>query len=672
MNLQDLNVPQQAAITCIDKPCLVLAGAGSGKTRVITHKIAYLINHADFSPNKIRALTFTNKSAREMKQRIITLLGKKNTKGLGISTFHTFGLSIIQQEYHQLGLRRGFSIMDARDVESCLTELLLRADSDLAFVKQAMYQISRWKNEFINPESALKIADTPLEHTQALLYQEYQQYLIACNTLDFDDLIMMPVTLFQQDQSCLLRWQGKVQYLLVDEYQDTNTSQYELIKLICGTRQKLTVVGDDDQSIYAWRGAKPENISLLQKDFPSLQVIKLEQNYRSSSRILNAANTLITNNPHLFDKKLWSAAGQGEFIRVFPCKNADDESNRIAVDILSRRFQSNDDYQQFAILYRSNFQSRAYEKALRDHSIPYQITGGTAFFERQEIKDIMAYLRLLTNASDDRALLRIINTPRREIGASTIKTLANYAKQRRASLSTVIREFGLQQTLSKRAWIRLHGFADFIDEMRVKADQLDALTLTRELISQLDYADWLRDTCSSQKQAEAAMENIEELTSWIGNLQKQLEEPTLDRLVSHLSLMSILQNNEDNNEQNAVQLMTLHAAKGLEFPHVYIVGFEEDSLPHHQSQDVAGIEEERRLAYVGVTRAEKTLTLSHAKTRQKFGEIQHCEPSRFLFELPEADLEGAEHITSKLSESEKKQQGLNAFADLQAMLGNPQ
>jgi ATP-dependent DNA helicase Rep len=669
MNLQDLNAPQQAAISRVDKPCLVLAGAGSGKTRVITHKIAHLIHQAGYSPNRIRAVTFTNKAAREMNQRVVALLGKKNARGLNISTFHTFGLRIIQQEYLQLGLRRGFSIMDARDVEACLAELLHRSESDQSFVKQAMYQISRWKNEFINADSALQHAETQLEQIQARLYQEYQQYLIACNSIDFDDLIMMPVILFRRDQASLLRWQGKVEYLLVDEYQDTNTSQYELIKLVCGTRQKFTVVGDDDQSIYAWRGAKPENISRLQQDFPSLEVIKLEQNYRSSSRILDAANALISNNDHMFEKNLWSAAGPGDFIRVFPCRNADEESNQVAVDLLSKRFQNNDDYRQFAILYRSNFQSRTYEKALRDHSIAYQITGGTAFFERQEIKDIMAYLRLLTNPDDDRALLRIINTPRREIGATTIKSLANHAKQRRASLGKVINDLSLQQTISKRGWIRLQGFADLIEEMRIMADQLDALTLTRQLIAQIDYTDWLRETSSSQKQAEAAIENIDELTSWIGNLQKQLEDPTLERLVSHLSLMSILQNDEDKNEQNAVQLMTLHAAKGLEFPHVYIVGFEEDSLPHHQSQDAAGIEEERRLAYVGLTRAEKSLTLSYAKTRQKFGEVQHCEPSRFLFELPEADLEGAEHTASKLSEGEKKQQGLNHFADLQAMLG---
>jgi len=670
MNLQDLNAPQQAAITCIDKPCLVLAGAGSGKTRVITHKIGWLIDQAGYSPAKIRALTFTNKSAREMRQRITALLGKKSARGLHISTFHSFGLAIIQQEYRLLGLRKSFSIMDTKDVESCLTELTLRTGDDLDFVKQAMYQISRWKNEFISATEALQAADTPLLKTQAKLYEEYQQYLLACNSMDFDDLIMKPVLLFRQDSATLLKWQGMVHYLLVDEYQDTNTSQYEIIKLVCGTRQKFTVVGDDDQSIYAWRGARPENIKRLQHDFPDLQVVKLEQNYRSSSRILKAANSLIAHNEHLFEKNLWSAAGPGEFIRVFPCKSADEESNQVAVDIISRCLQSQHEFHQFAILYRSNFQSRAYEKALRDHSIPYKINGATSFFERQEIKDIMAYLRLITNPDDDRALLRIINTPRREIGAATIKTLANYANDRHTSLGKILKELGLQETLGRRARIRLQGFTDFIDEMRTRADQLDdALAFTKHLIAALDYPDWLRDTSTSKKAAENAIENIVELTSWIGNLQKQQADPSLDNLVSHLSLMSILENDDDKKDQQAVQLMTLHSAKGLEFPHVYLVGFEEDSLPHHQSQDAAGIEEERRLAYVGITRAGKTLTLSYARTRQRFGENQQCEPSRFLLELPEQDLEGAEHVASKLTDEEKKQRGLNHFADLQSMLG---
>ena len=670
MKLQDLNPPQQQAITCVDQPCLVLAGAGSGKTRVITHKIAYLIHQAGYDPSTIRALTFTNKAAREMKQRATALLGKKHAKGLGISTFHTLGLRILQSEYYTLGYRKGFSIMDSRDVESCLSELTLRShQDDPSFVKQTMYQISRWKNEFIDASRAQSIAESPLEEIQANIYQAYQQHLRACNSMDFDDLIMLPVHLFRSNDDVLLKWRGKIHYLLVDEYQDTNTSQYELINLICGLRQKLTVVGDDDQSIYAWRGARPENIIRLREDFPDLQVIKLEQNYRSTSRILNSANTLIAKNPHLFEKKLWSAAGAGEFIRVFPCKNTDDEASRVAVDIISRRFQTNDAYSRFAILYRSNFQSRNYEKALRDHSIPYQITGGTAFFERREVKDIMAYLRLLCNPDDDQALIRIINTPRREIGTATIQGLANYARSRHCSLGQAMHELGLRETIGNRAAHRLQGFGDLISEMRIEVEQLDAMALAKLLIAKLDYSDWLSETSGSQKQADDAMENVLELISWIGNLQKTRGDNSLAGLISHLSLMSILENDEDNNQQDAVQLMTLHAAKGLEFPHVYLVGFEEDSLPHHQSQDADGLEEERRLAYVGITRAEKTLTLCHAKTRQKFGELQHCEPSRFLFELPEEDLEGAEHLASKLTESEKAAKAMNTFADLKAMLG---
>jgi ATP-dependent DNA helicase Rep len=493
--------------------------------------------------------------------------------------------------------------------------------------------------------------------------------MLACNTMDFDDLIMLPVALFRDDQDILLKWQGKIHYLLVDEYQDTNTSQYELIRLLCGIRQKLTVVGDDDQSIYAWRGARPENINRLHQDFPSLQVIKLEQNYRSTGRILNSANALIANNSHLFEKKLWSAAGAGEFIRVFPCKNADEEASRIAIDILSKRFQSGENYSRFAILYRSNFQSRLYEKALRDHSIPYQISGGTAFFERREIKDIMAYLRLITNPNDDQAVLRIINIPRREIGTSTIKTLAGYARDRRCSLSHAMHELGIQEILSHRAYKRLEGFADLISELQHQANNLDALAFTRQLITRLNYSDWLKETSSSQKQAESAEENLAELISWIGNLQKTQDDSSLAGLVSHLSLMSILENDDDNNEADAVQLMTLHAAKGLEFPHVYLVSFEEDSLPHHQSQDIDGIQEERRLAYVGITRAEMTLTLSYAKIRQRYGESIVSEPSRFILELPDEDLEGAEHLASKLTPDEKKQRGLSHLADLKLMLG---
>lgn len=620
-------------------------------------------------PRQICAVTFTNKAAREMRQRVTRLMDRQSTRGLKISTFHSLGQRILLEESHRLGYRRGFSIMDARDVETCLDGLTHRGEQDSDQVRQTMYQISRWKNDFIDPETALATADTGTMQAQARLYLEYQQQLLTCNSMDFDDLIMLPVQLFRTHTEVLNRWQDRIRYLLIDEYQDTNTSQYELVKAICGLRQKLTVVGDDDQSIYAWRGARPENLQRLQQDFPSIELVKLEQNYRSTSRILGAANQLIANNQHLFEKKLWSASGIGKPIRVFPCKNAEDEADRVAVDILSSRFQENTPCSQFAILYRSNFQSRNYEKALRDHSIPYQVAGGNAFFERREIKDIMAYLRLLTNPDDDQALLRIINVPRREIGAASIKALATYAGSRKRSLDIAMRELGLLESVGKRARIRIQGFIELIEELRQLARQMDAMQLCQNLVSRLDYADWLSETCSSTRQAETAMENVSELISWIGNLQKDRDDKSLEAIVSHLSLMSILETSEDSKQQDAVQLSTIHAAKGLEFEHVYLAGFEEDSLPHHQSQDSEGVEEERRLAYVGITRAAASLTLSYAKTRQKFGELLQCEPSRFLYELPEADLEGAEHIVSQLSESEKHQRGLDTFADLKALLG---
>ncbi len=668
MNLNDLNAPQREAVVCIDRPCLVLAGAGSGKTGVITRKIAWLIAQG-YEPGRIYAVTFTNKAAREMKLRVARLLDGQPTRGLVISTFHSLGQRILLREARHLGYRRGFSIMDARDTEACLAELARRDAPDADQVRQARFQISRWKNDFVDPDTALAQADTPLLQTQARLYAAYREHLRACNTMDFDDLIMLPVQLLRENAEILDYWRGRVHYLLVDEYQDTNTSQYEMIRLLCAVRQKLTVVGDDDQSIYAWRGARPENLQRLQQDFPSLQVVKLEQNYRSTRRILDAANTLIANNQHLFDKKLWSAAGGGDPIRVLPCRNADEEADRVAIDILSRRFQENTPLGDFAILYRSNFQSRAYEKALRDHSIAYQVTGGSAFFERREVKDLMAYLRLLVNADDDQALLRIINVPRREIGASTVQAIADHAGARHCTLDKALREIGFLQGLGRRARVRIEGFADLVDELRHLADATDAMSVCRELVARLEYADWLDETSASNRQAEAAMENVQELISWIGNLQKNRDDPSLESVLSHLSLMSILENDREREADDAVQLMTVHAAKGLEFKHVYLAGFEEDSLPHHQSQDAEGIEEERRLAYVAITRARQTLALSYAKSRQKFGDTLACEPSRFLFELPEEDLDGAEHIVSRLTEEEKHQKGLDAFADLKLLLG---
>ncbi len=667
MNLQHLNQPQRQAVMTVDDPCLVLAGAGSGKTRVITQKIAWLIREAGYKPEKIRAVTFTNKAAKEMKQRAGELLGKREARGLRISTFHTLGLNILQREHGHLGYRKGFSILDARDAEDCIAELQHKDSPEPELIKQTQWQISRWKNEFVTPEQALQQAQDSLEQHHARVYLAYRDQLQACNAVDFDDLIMLPVLLFREHTEVLDQWRERIHYLLVDEYQDTNASQYELIKLLCQIRQKLTVVGDDDQSIYAWRGARPENIRLLQQDFPKLQVIKLEQNYRSTSRILRVANRVIGNNPHLFAKKLWSAAGDGDFVRVLPCKNDQDEAQQVVIDIIGKHFQG-EPWRHFAILYRGNHQSRLYEKMLREHSVPYQITGGTAFFERSEIKDLTAYLRIVANPEDDRALLRIINTPRREIGATTLKTLGEYAAWRHQNLGNVLHEHGLEQKLSRKGWISLQRFADWLEEKRRQAEETDAMSLTRRIVEELGYEDWLRNTSSSQKQAESRMANVEELISWIGNLQKQQDDPSLSGLVTQLTLMSILENSDDDKASDSVQLMTLHAAKGLEFPHVYLVGFEEDTIPHFQCQDEDGIQEERRLAYVGITRAEKQLTISYAQTRQKYGEVIQCEPSRFIAEMPAEDLEGAEHSSEQLSEEEKRERGMNHLESLKAML----
>ncbi len=668
MKLQDLNPPQRRAVQCIDRPCLVLAGAGSGKTRVIARKIAWLLEQG-YRPGQVCALTFTNKAAREMQQRCRPPGRKGSGSGPRISTFHTLGLGILQREAGHLGYRRGFSIMDARDAETCLGQLAWREVADADNLRRARHRISRWKNDFIDPAAAAAAAEDDLDAAFARLYAEYQQQLQACNAMDFDDLIGLPVRLFRAETEVLHRWQNRIRYLLVDEYQDTSTSQYELIRLLCRAGNGLTVVGDDDQSIYAWRGARPENIRLLLDDFPDLEVIKLEQNYRSSGRILRAANHLIANNDHLFDKQLWSARGDGDPIRVMPCRNGDDEASRIAVDILARAMHEALPLRRIAILYRSNFQSRVYEKALRDHSIPYQVSGGQAFFERREIKDILAYLRLTVNPDDDPALLRIVNTPRREIGASTIRALAGYAAERHRSLGAALGEIGLRERLDRRAWLRLQTFAELIAELRIAAGQADAMTFCRELIAHLDYREWLDETSGSRKQAEAAYENLDELISWIGNLQASRDDTGLEATLSHLSLMSILDSQNAKQEQEAVQLMTLHASKGLEFAKVYLAGFEDDCLPHHHSRDAVAIAEERRLAYVGITRAESGLTLSYAKTRQRYGELQSCDPSRFLYELPEADLDGAEHTASRLSDDEREQRDLARFADLKALLG---
>ncbi len=647
--MTQLNARQNEAVLYIDGPCLVLAGAGSGKTSVITRKIAYLIQKCDIPARHIAALTFTNKAAREMKERVANLVKGSAAKGLTVSTFHNLGLNIIRREYKSLGFKPGFSIFDAEDARSLLKELMMKdGDLDKDHLNLVQSQISNWKNDLITPKRALEMVQSavnqnPAEQTIALVYQQYNQALRAYNAVDFDDLILIPVDLFQQHSEILLRWQRKIRYLLVDEYQDTNSSQYLLVKLLVGNRATLTVVGDDDQSIYAWRGARPENLLQLKQDYPQLKIIKLEQNYRSTSRILRVANHLIANNPHEFDKALWSEMGLGDLIRVLRCNNEDAEAERIATEILTQRMRKQNKFRDYAVLYRGNHQSRLLEMKLQQHQIPYKISGGSSFFAKTEIKDVMGYLRLLVNPDDDNAFLRVINTPRRHIGTSTLEALGGYASQREISLFAAIEEVGLGSHIAEKNLDRLLRFAHWLKQVSVNCATSDPVGAVREMVEDIDYVGWLHQNSPSSKAAEKRIDNVFYL---IDSLQKSLnktaddeEEPRIEDAIAKLVLRDLLERQEEEDLSDQVQLMTLHASKGLEFPHVFIVGMEEDLLPHRNSIDANNIEEERRLTYVGITRAQRTLTMTLAGKRKQFGEYSETVPSRFLDELPVDDVE---------------------------------
>ncbi|AFH94171.1 TPA: DNA helicase Rep [Providencia stuartii] len=666
-----LNPSQQQAVEFVDGPCLVLAGAGSGKTRVITNKIAHLIRQCGYQPRQIAAVTFTNKAAREMKERVAQTLGRKEARGLIISTFHTLGLEIIKREYKALGIKANFSLFDDQDQMALLKELtfdLLEEDKDL--LQQLISSISNWKNDLLAPEQVLAKVRSEKEHRFAECYRRYELHLKSCNVLDFDDLISKPTLLLSHNEEVRERWQQKIRYLLVDEYQDTNTSQYQLVKLLVGQRARFTVVGDDDQSIYSWRGARPQNLVLLSQDFPKLNVIKLEQNYRSSERILKAANILIANNPHVFEKKLFSTLGYGAPLKVITANNEDHEAERVIGELIAHHFINKTQYKDYAILYRGNHQSRIFEKMLMQNRIPYRISGGTSFFSRPEIKDLLAYLRVITNPEDDSAFLRIVNTPRREIGPKTIQKLGEWANQRGKSLYQASFDLGLEQTLTGKGLTALQQFTRWMEKI-VQQSEREPLLAVRDLLREMDYESWLYETSASTKAAEMRMKNVNQLFTWMSEMIEgdDLNDPmSLDQVVTRFTLRDMMERGEDDEESDQVQLMTLHASKGLEFPYVFLVGMEEGLLPHQSSIDEDNIDEERRLAYVGITRAQKELFFSHCRERRQYGELIRPELSRFLLELPQDDLEW-EQQRKVVTAEERMQKGQSALADIKARLG---
>ncbi|QBH95096.1 ATP-dependent DNA helicase Rep [Limnobaculum zhutongyuii] len=665
-----MNPRQQQAVEFVTGPCLVLAGAGSGKTRVIINKIAYLIRECGYQARHIAAVTFTNKAAREMKERLAQTLGRKEARGIVISTFHTLGLEIIKREHVALNMKSNFSLFDDQDQIALLKELTEKwLDNDKVLISQLISSISNWKNDLIGPAGAAAAAKSERDKLFAHCYDLYDKQLKSCSILDFDDLILLPTLLLQRNEEVRERWQNRLRYLLVDEYQDTNTSQYELVKLLVGNRARFTVVGDDDQSIYSWRGARPQNLVLLSQDFPALQVIKLEQNYRSSGRILKAANILIANNPHVFEKRLFSELGYGEELKVVTANNEDNEAERVVGELIAHHFINKTDYKDYAILYRGNHQSRIFEKMLMQNRIPYRISGGTSFFSRPEIKDLMAYLRVLTNPDDDSAFLRIVNTPRREIGPATLEKLGTWANQRSVSLYRASFDVGLEQYLTGRGLESLQRFTRWLSSV-AETSEREPVAAVRDLIHGMDYESWLYETSPSVKAAEMRMKNVNQLFGWMTEMLEgsDLDEPmTLTQVVTRFTLRDMMERGENEEDFDQVQLMTLHASKGLEFPYVYLVGMEEGLLPHQSSIDEDNVDEERRLAYVGITRAQKELTFTLCRERRQFGELVRPEPSRFLLELPQDDLRW-ESARKVVSAEERMEKGKGHLANIREQL----
>ncbi len=661
LNLSRLNARQREAVSQRDGQLLVIAGAGSGKTRVITYKIADLIRSRTLAPAQICALTFTNKAAREMKQRVAVLVRGIDVRGLTIATFHTFGLRLLRRECVHAGLRPSFSLFDPQDGEQLVHELMQQMSLDEAgSAANVLAQISRWKNDLVTPSDAARAAEDPFNATLATLYQDYERRLSAYNAVDFDDLIVRPVRLFEHNHAIRDAWQRRIRHLFIDEYQDTNAAQYALVQQVLGAHSGLTAVGDDDQSIYAWRGARPENLARLRDDYPALKVIMLEQNYRSTQPILSLANALIAHNPHLFSKQLWSALPSTAVPRLLRCRDEQDEAERVATEILHGHFAQQHRFSDYAILYRGNHQARPFEQALRTHQIPYVVTGGTSFFARSEIKDTLAYLRLLANPDDDAAFLRIINRPRRDLGAVTLEQLSRYAGLRESSLFVACESLNSTVNINTHQRQRLLQFATWINSLRQKS-VADPLATVQRLLVDLDDEAWLYDSGVDRAAAKRKRQNVDELVDWLTKLhQERLPGADLGALVARLTLIDVLERQAEAEGGDQVRLMTLHAAKGLEFPHVFLVGMEEELLPHRNSIEDNTIEEERRLAYVGITRAQQSLTFSLARRRKRFGERVLCEPSRFLAELPADQLRDTDQPLSDNERQQRRQSHLTA------------
>ncbi len=631
-----LNGPQYKAVMQTDGPILILAGAGSGKTRVLTHKAAYLIEEKGVNPYQIMAITFTNKAAGEMRERINSLVGL-GANGIWVATFHATCVRILRRYINRIGFETNFTIYDADDQKALMKDICKSMEIDTKLYKEKMFlaAISSAKNELIGPAEFARNAGDDFEKIkQAQVYKEYQKALKKNNALDFDDLIFYAVKLFSEDEQVLSHYQERFRYIMVDEYQDTNTAQFKLIWFLAGKYRNLCVVGDDDQSIYKFRGANIYNILNFEKFFPEAAVIKLEQNYRSTQNILDAANSVIANNYSRKQKKLWTANGAGEKITFCQFINGYEEAAFAAKDITEKVFQKGYQYKDCAVLYRTNAQSRLFEEKFIVSNIPYRIIGGVNFYARKEIKDLLCYLKTVDNASDDLAVRRIINIPKRGIGATTIGRVQAYAASQEISFYDALKAADEIPSIGKAA-AKIRPFVLLIQSLRSKLGLISLTDLLDEILENTGYVKELQ--AEGTEEAKARIENIDELISKIADYEQGEEEPTLSGFLEEVALVADIDTLEE--ESNYVVLMTLHSAKGLEFSNVYLAGMEDGLFPSYMSivSETAAedIEEERRLAYVGITRAKEHLTLTCAKERMVRGDIQFNKVSRFVKEIPE-------------------------------------
>ncbi|BDG41929.1 DNA helicase PcrA [Saccharococcus caldoxylosilyticus] len=638
--LANLNKEQQAAVKTTEGPLLIMAGAGSGKTRVLTHRIAYLMAEKHVAPWNILAITFTNKAAREMKERVQALLGGA-AEEVWISTFHSMCVRILRRDIDRIGINRNFSILDTTDQLSVIKNILKEKNIDPKKFepRTILGTISSAKNELLTPEKFAKRASSYYEKIVSDVYEEYQQRLLRNHSLDFDDLIMTTIQLFERVPEVLEYYQYKFQYIHIDEYQDTNHAQYMLVKMLAARFQNICVVGDADQSIYRWRGADIQNILSFERDYPNAKVILLEQNYRSTKRILQAANEVIENNINRKPKRLWTENPEGKKIVYYEAMNEADEAQFVAGKIKEYVDGGKRRYSDFAILYRTNAQSRIIEEVFLKSNIPYQIVGGLKFYDRKEIKDILAYLRVIANPNDDISLLRIINVPKRGVGASSLDKIVRYASENELSIFEALAELE-HIGLSARIAASLLEFRRQLEQWAQLQEYVSVTELVEEVLDKSGYREMLK--AENTLEAQSRLENIDEFLSVTKHFENVSEDKSLIAFLTDLALISdIDQLNEANgNSEDSVVLMTLHSAKGLEFPVVFLIGMEEGIFPHNRSlDDEDEMEEERRLAYVGITRAEEELFLTSAQMRTLFGNIHVNPVSRFIREIPEELME---------------------------------